>query len=163
MLAAPIWVDGTVEADIGRIVAGDHLARGVRRDGGLERRQILDALPAIVEGCARLGLKPAAGVGLRAATAAPAAFDRDRKFRKIRGRTRRLGGRLDRRVLEGMRGCSAHWFSIARNENKSRTIFVKTPLRDFGLDQAPHHIPVLSLADTGTDRTMFGLFCGGSK
>jgi XFP N-terminal domain len=56
-----------------------------------------------------------------------------------------------------MRGCSAHAFSIAQKENISRTIFEKISLRDFGLDQAPHHIPVLSLADTGTDRTMFGL------
>jgi hypothetical protein len=39
---------------------------------------------------------------LRAAAAPPVAFDRNRQFRK-RGRcTRRLGGRRDRRVLEGM-------------------------------------------------------------
>ena len=107
MLAAAIGIDRTVEADVGRVVAGDHLARGVERDRGLERRQVFQALPAVVEGDPRLGLEAAAVVGLRAAAAPPLALDRDRQFGK-RSRTRRLGGRRDRRVLEGMRGCSAH-------------------------------------------------------
>ena len=46
--------------------------------------------------------------------------DRDGKLGK-RSRTRRFGGRLYRRVLEGMRGCSAHAKKIARRKNKSRT------------------------------------------
>src|SRR3954471_18712694 len=107
MLAAAIGIDRTVEADVGRVVAGDDLARSIERDRGLERRQIVEALPAIVEGDPRLGLAPAAGVGLRAAAALSLAFDGDRKFGK-RCRTRRRGGLGDWRVLEGMRGCSAH-------------------------------------------------------
>ena len=128
MLAAAIGIDRAVEADIGRVVAGDHLARGVERDRGLERRQVFQALPAIVEGDPGFGLEAAAVVGLRAAAAPPLAFDRDREFRK-RSRTRRLGGRRDRRVLEGMRGCSAHGWNIARLENKSRTSIDKSTKR----------------------------------
>ena len=121
MLAAPVGVDRAVEADIGRIVAGDDLARGIDRDRGLERRQFIEALPAVVERDPRLSLEAAAVVGLRAASAPPLALDRNRQFRKRRKRTRRFGGRRDRRVLEGMRGCSAHGKTIAREENKSRT------------------------------------------
>ena len=49
---------------------------------GLERRQFVEALPAVVEGDPRLGLEAAAVVGLRAAAAPPLAFDRDREFGK---------------------------------------------------------------------------------
>src|SRR6516165_7727222 len=87
MLATAIGIDRTVEADIRRVVARDHLARGVERDGGFERRQVFKALPAVVEGHARLRLETAAGVGLRAATAPAAAFDRDRELGKIRFRS----------------------------------------------------------------------------
>ena len=102
MLATPVRIDRTVEADIRRIVAGDHLARGIECDRGLERRQFIEALPAVVERHARLSLEAAAAVGLRTAAAPPLTLDRDRKFRKRRKRTRRLGGRRDRRVLEGI-------------------------------------------------------------
>ena len=74
VLAAAIGVDRTVEADIGGIVARDDLARGVDRDRGLERRQFLEALPAIVERDPRLGLVSAAVIGLRAAAAPPLAY-----------------------------------------------------------------------------------------
>ena len=120
MLAASIGIDRTVEPDVGRFVAGDDLARGIERDRGLERRQFVQALPAIVEGDPRFGLEPAARVGLRAAATPSLALDRDREFGK-RCHTRRLGGRRYRRVLEGMRGCSAHEANIARHRNKSRT------------------------------------------
>src|SRR5215216_6867054 len=120
MLTAAIGIDRTVEADVGRVVAGDDLARGIERYRGLERRQFVQALPAVVEGDPRFGLEPAARVGLCAAATPTLAFDRDRKLGK-RCRTRRLGGRRDRRVLEGMRGCSAHEANIARQKNKSRT------------------------------------------
>src|SRR5437879_5278953 len=50
MLAAAIGIDGAVEADVGGIVARDLLSRGVDLDRRLERRQFLEALPAIVEG-----------------------------------------------------------------------------------------------------------------
>src|SRR4029077_16565347 len=101
-LAAAIGVDGTVKADVRRIVAGDDLARGIERDRGLEGRQFIEALPAIVERNARLSFEAATVIGLRPATAPPPVFDRNRKFRKRRKRTRRLGGRRDRRVLEGI-------------------------------------------------------------
>src|SRR6187402_274730 len=121
MLAAAIGIDRAVEADIGGFVAGDHLAGGVDTDGGLERRQVFETLPAIVEGDARLGLKAAAGVGLRAPPSPALAVDGDRQLREVRRRTRRLGGRRDRRVLESMRRCWTHEAKIARRMNKSRT------------------------------------------
>src|SRR5450755_938050 len=108
VLATAVGIDRTVEADIGRVVAGDDLARGIHRDRGLERRQLVKALPAVIERDARFSFEAAADVGLRAAATPPFALDRNREFRKWRKRTRRLGGRRDRRVLEGMRGCSAH-------------------------------------------------------
>src|SRR5260221_3819973 len=95
MLAAPVRVDRTVEADIGRVVAGYDLAGGIDRHRGLERRQFVEALPAVVEGKPRLSLETAAGVGLRAAAAPPLALDRDGEFGEGRRRTRRLGGRRD--------------------------------------------------------------------
>src|SRR5882672_9437216 len=125
MLAAPVRVDRTVEADIGRIVAGNDLARGIDRDRGLERRQFIEALPAVVERDARFSLEAAALVGLRAAASPPLALDRHRQFGKRRRCTRRFGGRRDRRVLEGMRGCSTHGLNIACRENKSRTSWTK--------------------------------------
>src|SRR5947208_4657131 len=121
MLAAAVRVDRTVKADIGRVVARNHLAGGIERDRGLERRQFVEALPAVVECESRRILETAAGVGLRAAAAPPLALDRDGEFGKRRRRTRRLGGRRDRRVLEGMRGCSTHGLNIACDENKTRT------------------------------------------
>src|SRR6185436_2315365 len=104
----------------------DDLARGIQPHRGLERRQIFQALPAIIKGNPRLGLEPAAVVGLRAASTSSVTLDRDRELRK-RCRTRRFGGRRDRRVLEGMRGCSAHARNIARRKNKSRTTSEDNP------------------------------------
>src|SRR5258705_11141963 len=107
MLAAPVRVDRAVEADIGGVVAGYDLAGGIDRHGGLERRQFVEALPAVVECEPRLSLETAAGVGLRAAAAPPLALDRDGEFGKGRRRTPGSGGRRDRRGLGGVRGCSA--------------------------------------------------------
>src|SRR5438105_5719603 len=134
MLAAPVRIDGTVEADIRRVVAGNDLARGIERDRCLERRQFVEALPAIVERDARLGPAAAAAVGLRAAAPPPLALDPDGEFWKRSGRTRRLEGRRHRRVLEGTRGCSTHARKIAHRENKSRT-------QKFGPCQAEWHHP----------------------
>src|SRR5215218_9704613 len=120
MLTTAIRIDRTVESDVGRVVEGNDLARGIERYRGLEWRQVVQALPAIVEGDPRFSLEPAARVGLRATATLSLAVDRDRKLGK-RCRTRRFGGRRDRRVLEGMRGCSAHEANIARQRNKSRT------------------------------------------
>src|ERR1700687_2273152 len=109
VLAAPIRVDRTVEADIGRIVAGDDLARGIDRDRGPERRQFVEALPAVVECNARFSLEASTGVGLRATAAPPLALDRDRQFGKRRRRTRRLGGRRGPRGGGGRGGGAALW------------------------------------------------------
>src|SRR5580658_3772987 len=102
VLAAPVWIDRAVEADVGRVVAGDDLARGIDRDTGLERRQFIETLPAVVKSDPRFGLEAAAVVGLRAAATPSPVLDRHRQFGKCRRCTRRLGGRRDRRVLEGM-------------------------------------------------------------
>src|ERR1700704_5046786 len=72
VLAAAVGIDRAVERDVGRIVAGDDLAGGIDRDRGLERRQILEALPAVVVALARQRLHAARPPALRAA-AAPAA------------------------------------------------------------------------------------------
>src|ERR1700720_3017646 len=109
MLATAIRVDGTVKTNVGRIVAGDDLSRGIQRDRGLEGWQFIEALPAIVERNARLSLEPPAVVGLRPAPAPPLALDRNRKLRKRRKRTRRLGGRRDRRGVEGLCGWLGHF------------------------------------------------------
>src|SRR3954469_6027316 len=101
VLAAAIGIDRAVEADIGGVVASDDFSRGVDGDTGLERRQFVQALPAIVERDPRLGLESAAFIGLRAAASPPLTLDCDAKFRKSRKRPRRFGGRRDRRVLEG--------------------------------------------------------------
>src|SRR2546423_9043032 len=109
MPAAAVRVYRTVKADIGRVVARNYLARGIDRDGGLERRQFVEALPAVVECEPRLSLETAAGVGLRAAASPPPALDRDGEFGKRRRRTRRLGGRRDRRGAGGVGRCCAPW------------------------------------------------------
>ncbi len=59
VLAAAIGIDRTVERNVGRVVAGDDLAGGVDRHRGLERRQFVERLPAVVEGDARQRLETA--------------------------------------------------------------------------------------------------------
>ena len=76
VLAATIGIDRAVERNVGRVVAGDDTAGGVDRDGGLERRQVLEALPAVVETFARVRLIAAGGVRLRAAATPALAVDR---------------------------------------------------------------------------------------
>src|SRR4051794_12948244 len=122
MLTAAVGIDGAVETDIGRVVAGYDLSGGVERDAGFKGRQFIQALPAIIERDARFRLEAPAGVRMRAPAPPPLALNGDREFRERRRCTRRFGGRRDRRVLEGMRGCTAHAWKVARLENKSRTI-----------------------------------------
>ncbi|MHC2633141.1 hypothetical protein ACVME5_005795 [Bradyrhizobium liaoningense] len=83
VLAAAIGIDRAVEADVWGIVAGDHLARGVDTDTGLERRQLFQALPAVIESDARLGLVTAAGIGLCAPPSPSRAIDGDAKLGEI--------------------------------------------------------------------------------
>src|SRR5262249_14331424 len=67
VLAAAIRVDRAVEADIGRLVAGDDFAARVDADAGRKRRQVFKTLPAVVEGNARKRLVSARRIRLRAA------------------------------------------------------------------------------------------------
>ena len=62
MLAAAIGIDRAVEGNVGRLIARDDLARGVDLYRRLERRQFVEALPAVVEGDARDRLVAARGV-----------------------------------------------------------------------------------------------------
>ena len=75
VLAAAIRIDRTVEGNVRRIVAGDDLARRIDRHRGLERRQFLQALPAVVEGDARQRLVTAGRIRHGAAAAAALAVD----------------------------------------------------------------------------------------
>jgi len=108
VLAAAIGIDRAVEADVGRVVAGDDLARGVDRNRGLERRQFLDASPAVVEGNPRHRLVAAGRVRLRAPPAAALELDRDAEQFvdaaigvSTMGARRRGGQLLFRRALVG--------------------------------------------------------------
>src|SRR5437667_9230892 len=71
VLAPPVRIDRAIEPDVGRIVARDHLAGGIDADGGLERRQVFEALPAVVKRDPLVRFIAAAGIGMRA-TASPA-------------------------------------------------------------------------------------------
>jgi hypothetical protein len=69
MLAAAIGIDRAVEGNIGRLVAGDDRLRRLDEHRGLERRQLLQRLPAVVEQRPRLPLIAARLVIARAASA----------------------------------------------------------------------------------------------
>src|SRR3954464_13634144 len=86
MLAAAVGIDGAVETDIGRVVAGYDLSGGVERDAGFKRRQFIQALPAIIERDPRFRLEAPAGVRMRAPAPPPLALalDGNREFRKRR-------------------------------------------------------------------------------
>ena len=83
VLAAAIGVDRAVEGNVGRLVAGDDLARLLDLHLGAERRQLLERAPFVVEGLARLRLVAAGDVGLRAAPV-PAVLDDVRLRRPAR-------------------------------------------------------------------------------
>ncbi len=76
VLAPPIGIDGAIERDVRRIIAGDDLAGAVDGHRCLERRQLLEVLPAVVEGDACERLVTAGGIRLRAAPAPALARDR---------------------------------------------------------------------------------------
>ena len=77
VLAAAIGIDRAVETDVGRVVAGDDLAGGIRRHRSLERRQFVERTPAVVEGDARQRLVATHGIALGAAPAPALVFDHD--------------------------------------------------------------------------------------
>ena len=65
MLAAAIGVDGAVEGDVGRAVAGNHLPRRIGRERGPERRQGFSGsavAPAVVERLDAGLFEPSGGV-----------------------------------------------------------------------------------------------------
>ena len=66
MLAAAIGVDRAVEGDVRRLVAGDDPARLLDLHVGLQRRQLFERAPVVVEGLDDLRLVAAGDVGLRA-------------------------------------------------------------------------------------------------
>jgi len=78
-------VDRAIEGEIGRIVAGDDLPGGVDRHGRLERRQLFEALPAVVEGDPCQRLVSAERVRRRAAAAPAFAVDGGAHFARRRG------------------------------------------------------------------------------
>src|SRR6185312_1864457 len=128
VLAAAIGIDRPVEADVGTVVAGDDLARRVRLHDRLERRQIVERAPAVVEGDARVRLEAPHGVRLRAAAAAALMLDDhaehvadvliDAAFA-----ARRCGGQLLNR--RASRGCvrTSHAFTLARRCERNKNIF----------------------------------------
>src|SRR5690606_26068563 len=75
MLTAPIWIDGPIERNVGRTVAGDDGAWLFHLHLGLEGRQILQRLPAVIEDVAGGRLEAAGGIDARTPT--PPAIDLD--------------------------------------------------------------------------------------
>ena len=69
MLAAAIRVDGAVERNVRRIVARDDLARGIDSHARFERRQLIEALPSVIEGDPRKRLVAARRIRRSAASA----------------------------------------------------------------------------------------------
>src|SRR5690554_5356177 len=77
MLAASIRVDGAVEGDVRRFVAGDDRARPLDLHFSFEGRQLLDRLPSIVEDLTRCRLVPAGRVDRRTPAATAVEADAD--------------------------------------------------------------------------------------
>ncbi len=75
VLAAAIGVDRAVEGDVRRLVAGDDPARRFLLHLGLQRRQQLERIPAVVDGLARLRLEAAGTIALGAASAPAVGVD----------------------------------------------------------------------------------------
>src|SRR5262249_26256410 len=75
VLAAPIGIDRTIEGDVRRFVAGDDPPRRIDSDRGLERRQVFEILPAVVECDPGYRLITARRVRNRAAATPPYRID----------------------------------------------------------------------------------------
>ncbi len=106
----------------GEVVAGNDLARGIERYRRLERRQFVQALPAIVEGDPRLGLEPAARRwtarrGRAVAVRSMATASSGKGVAPAGSEGAVTGG-----CFEGMRGCSAHEANIARRKEQIKNI-----------------------------------------
>ena len=131
VLAAAVRIDRAIKRDVGRIVAGDDLAGGVGGHCGLERRQLLQTLPAVIESDPRHRLVPAGGVRGRAAAAAAFAIDASAMGARVMDATahfaRRRGGQRCRRAFQ--RGRTTHGHSSrqkanARTRTKQEQLFV---------------------------------------
>ena len=119
VLAAAVRVDRAVEADVGRVVAGDDLARGLDRDGRLEGGQLLDRLPAVIEGDARGRLVAARRIRQRS-PAAPS-FTVDGGAEEVA--RRRHGGRWCRRASQCCR--LSHDSHITKRCERNKNITIK--------------------------------------
>src|SRR5438045_1280182 len=62
VFAAAIGIDRLLEGYIGRIVGGDDHLRRLDEHLRLERRQVLERIPSVIENGARMGLEAAAHV-----------------------------------------------------------------------------------------------------
>src|SRR5262249_37674199 len=95
VLAAAIRIDGAVERDVRRVIPSDDLAGGVDRYCGLERRQLLQPLPAVMEAAPRQRFISAGRVRGRAAATPTFAIDGGTDLL-----ARRHGGQRCRRALQ---------------------------------------------------------------
>src|ERR1700722_20330987 len=62
VLAPAIRINGTVEGNVRRVITRDDPPRRIDRHSRLERRQIVETLPAVVEGIARERLVTPGGI-----------------------------------------------------------------------------------------------------
>src|SRR5689334_10584972 len=103
MLATPIGIDRAVEANIGGIIAGYDLSRGVDGDRCLERRQIVEGAPAVIKGHPRERLIAPRSVALGPSASPPLVVNNDaEQLADVVVAARRRGGQLPhRRALLG--------------------------------------------------------------
>ncbi len=85
MLAAPVGIDRAVEADIGRLVAGDDAPRRHLLHVGGKRFELAERFPTVVDGLIGDRLEAAAAVGLGAPAMAAARGNASRLMRKALG------------------------------------------------------------------------------
>ena len=112
MLAAAIGIDRAVEGDVGRLVARDDLARPLDLHLGLERRQLFERAPLVVERLDDLRLVAPGNVGLRTAPAPPVGQD-VRLFRPVGPAPAQAGTGLRDGV--GETTCGGYWAVARRN------------------------------------------------
>ena len=141
VLAAAIRVDRAIEGNVRRVVAGDHLAGGIDANAGLERRQFLEALPAVVEGNARFRLVATGCIRLRAAPR-PTVEPDLRVYGLARIGERGLGSA--RAAGYGRSGHGEEYKSVIRTKQEQNELLSqRLPLRSPGAPQ--HHASVLSV------------------
>ena len=92
MLAAAIGIDRAVEADVGRVVARDDASRLLYMYIGLERGQVLQRAPSVVDLLAREGLEAPACIRHGAASAPSHGIDFAGRFRQRLARRTPGGG-----------------------------------------------------------------------